>query len=428
MNPSRSRRRFLQQCTYALGAAASAGLWADESRSSQRGRPLTMTQAAASGFPALGKQLCLDAANRHPMRAETLEALQEYVQWRSRGAGGPANFYNGQLQEETREMFARLVNAKPSEIALINGTTEGENIVAAGLGLAHQGGNVVIDELGWIGSKFLYWMLERQGGPRVRMVRPRQWDIDIRDMERAIDKDTKLVSIALVSNINGHRYDLKSIAQIAHSRGAHIYADIIQAAGAVPLDLHAAEVDFAACATSKWLMGDYGFAFLYIREDLQGTVMRPTRFGARHIQNARHADSEFDPVKGAAQFDTAGSLACGAGVCARASLKYLHEVGVESIQRHVAPLVEKLQQEMPRLGYPSITPRTMPSPIASFMASDLEGTVTRLKKAFGIEPVTASRWEFTRESGEVYEVAGLRISPAIYNDMNDVDRLLNALD
>jgi selenocysteine lyase/cysteine desulfurase len=64
----------------------------------------------------------------------------------------------------------------------------------------------------------------------------------------------------LVSYLNGFQHDLKKICDLAHSHAAHIYADLVQAAGAVPIDVRAAGVDFCACGSHKWLMGDIGWA------------------------------------------------------------------------------------------------------------------------------------------------------------------------
>jgi selenocysteine lyase/cysteine desulfurase len=55
------------------------------------------------------------------------------------------------------------------------------------------------------------------------------------------------------------------VSEIAHAKGAMVYADIIQAAGNQPLDLTASGVDAAACATYKWLMSS-GTAFLHVRK------------------------------------------------------------------------------------------------------------------------------------------------------------------
>ena len=74
------RRDFLRHASLALAAAS----WPTMARAAQS----QTSWASRAGFPSLDGRLCLDAANRHAMSAKTLEALQEYVQWRGRGAGG----------------------------------------------------------------------------------------------------------------------------------------------------------------------------------------------------------------------------------------------------------------------------------------------------------------------------------------------------
>lgn len=73
---------------------------------------------------------------------------------------------------------------------------------------------------------------------------------------------------------NGFQHDLKAVCDLAHAHGAYVYADIIQGVGAVPLDVRATGVDFAATASFKWLMGDFGLGFLFVREELLGRVIR----------------------------------------------------------------------------------------------------------------------------------------------------------
>ena len=83
------------------------------------------------------------------------------------------------------------------------------------------------------------------------------------------------MSVSLVSTINGFEHDLKKICDLAHAHGAYVYADIVHAAGAVPMDLRATGVDFAATSSYKWLMGDFGLGFLYVRKEVQEKVRRP---------------------------------------------------------------------------------------------------------------------------------------------------------
>src|SRR6185503_2236734 len=94
-------------------------------------------------------------------------------------------------------------------------------------------------------SLYLFKELEKQG-VELRIVPHRDWAIDPHDMDRAIDRNTRLVSLALVSNVNGFMHDVKVISDLAHARGAFLFADIIQAVGAVPVDVRAMGIDFAA--------------------------------------------------------------------------------------------------------------------------------------------------------------------------------------
>ena len=88
-----------------------------------------------------------------------------------------------------------------------------------GLDLARKKGNVVIDELHFTSSLYLFKELEKKG-VELRIVKHRNWAIDVADMDRAIDRNTRLVSLALVSNVNGYLHDCKAVSALAHARGA----------------------------------------------------------------------------------------------------------------------------------------------------------------------------------------------------------------
>jgi len=387
--------------------------------------------AIRNDFPWLKSRLWLTAADYHPLGARSIAAMERHLRARGYGDGTGSSPFSSE-EAATKRMFAELINARPSEIAFVQSTTDGENIVIAGLRLGDTKGNVVIDDLHYQASKYMYRMLEREGRIELRIVRYTEkdgcWVIRHEDMERAIDRNTRLVSLALVSNINGYLHDVRRTAAAAHQHGAYLYADIIQGAGAVPIDVRAMGIDFAACGAYKWLMGDFGFGFLYVREDLQEKVVQRSRYGVRQYTSpgGTQTDAQFQLRPGASRYES-GSFSYAGGTCAHASLSYIRDLGIANIRSHALELTDRLRKEMPRLGYPTLTPPGNDTPIVSFLVKDYAATSAKLRKAFNSTVVAMRRWEFTGPKGDVTIVPGMRISPSVYNNQGDIDRLLEAL-
>ena len=153
------------------------------------------------------------------------------------------------------------------------------------------------DALHFDGSILNLQLLQRDRGLDLRIVMPRDNGsrIDLRDMEKVIDKKTRLVEVSLVAMYNGFQHDLKAVCDLAHANGAYVYADIIQAAGASPIDVKATGVDFAACASFKWLMADFGLGFLYAKEELLDRVVHRSQRGYHSSRDIATHFLPYDP-------------------------------------------------------------------------------------------------------------------------------------
>lgn len=371
-------------------------------------------------FPRAVKEVYLDAAAHIPLPKYAAEGMRRYIDFHTYGPGEGRGEYAAEALKQVKPLFAKLINAKPSEIAFVQCTKAGEAAVVNGMRIQESGGNVVTNDLHYAGSIHDY-VGRRKAGLDVRIVRHKNWRIDFRDMERAVDKRTKLIAITLVSNVNGWVEEARKLSDLAHAHGAYIYADIIQAAGAVPVDVKALGLDFAACSSYKWLQGARGAGYLYVREDLQGTVVRDLCYpGYVHFNYApwvpeRDAALEEMPYiapKSANRYEP-GNINFTAYAGHYESLKRMLALGIGNMYAHSKAMCDRLKKELPGMGHKVITPPDAASPLAVVQVKDLKGVMDRMKKA-DIQVTSAGKNR-------------IRISPAVYNNMEDIDRLLAAM-
>ncbi len=369
-------------------------------------------------FPIPEDVTYLNSAYTHPMPRIALDAARAWAEFRAH----PEPQSRPKPLIDVKAEFAALINAKPSEISYIQSTSAGENLIVNGLGIPRTGGNVVTDALHFEGALLHLQALQEKSGLDLRIVKPKDWRIELKDLERAVDKNTKLIEISLVAMNNGFQHDLKAVCDLAHSVGAHVYADVAQAAGCTPIDVRATGVDFCACSSFKWLMGDFGLGFLFVREDLLDQVVERTQYG---YYQARKLESHFMPGDSPAEspytwelandasghFET-GTHAIGVAHVLAQSLPYIRKLGVENIQAHRQPLLRHLHGEMPRLGFEPLTPPESKSALITFAVKERDAVQKRLAAA-----------KINARLGRHF----IRLSPSVFNDMDDIEKLLDAL-
>jgi len=401
------RREFLAGAS-ALAVSARSALAAV-----QPAKPGAIFPASVrADFPSVSLDTYMNSAAMHPLGSFAARAIEQGIAYRLHGAGPGRVDFGADKQQDLKKRYGQLIGATANEIAYTASTSDGENIVVMGMDLAKRGGNIVIDELHFTTSLYMYKELEKKG-VELRIVKHRNWAIDVKDMDRAIDKNTRLVSLALVSNVNGFMHDAKSVSALAHARGAYVFADIIQAVGAVPVDVKALGIDFASAGTYKWLMGERGLGFLYVREDLQGTVLPTTRYGHRQVTNFNRAELTWEPLPGAAKYET-GGIGVLLAACVSAGIDYVQALGLDKIRTHARQLTDRLQKELPPLGYKALTPQGNATPILAFELKDAAATA----KALQAGKVTATI---------IGNESRLRLSVSVFNTHDDIDRVVDVL-
>jgi selenocysteine lyase/cysteine desulfurase len=367
-------------------------------------------------FPLDGTYL--DAAYVHPFGRMAAAAAAAYLDVRQSDPQGIRPGRNA--RDLATERFARLINASPEDVAVVPSTLEAENLVNAGLGIG-PGAGVVTDGGHYDGSLALYGELHRRGAP-LGVVRPREGRIELADVRALLTRHTRLVAVSLVSSTSGFTFDLAELCSLAHAHGALVYADVIQAAGAIPIDVKASGVDFAGCGTYKWLMGDFGTAFLYVRPDRLDRLKR-VQVGWRQMRSySSHALPFESPGPALGTYELSGGAsglfevstpAWGPLATVAASLQYVAAVGVDSIARYRQPMLDRLRSKLPGTGFMPLTASGSSSPLICFACRDAK---KRFAGPLQQEKIRISLYEHR-----------IRVSPSVYNTMDHIDHLIEIL-
>ncbi len=403
-----SRRGMLKAGLIAAAAGTSTTLAATTSS--------TDTGSMDTAFPArraFGKiGTYLNAAATHPIPLRSAQAGMRMLASRADRSGPqPA-------RPDLRPLFASLINASPDEIALVPSTGIAESMVADALGLG-PGRGVVTDGLHFDGALAMYASRAGKGMP-LAIVRPRDGRVSTADIDAAITPETRLVAVSEISNFNGFRHDLRAICEMAHARGVLVFADVIQAVGAVALDVRSTGVDFCAASAYKWMMGDLGTAFLYVRKDVQSRLTRPIAgwnelddiavLGQQTPFDAAITTDRFDFRGGAAGlFETSQQSIVNTAIV-DASLALINGLGLDRMAAHRDRLRAHARERLAAVpGVVPITPDGLSTTIEAFA---IKGAAARLSGAFEQAHIHAGLY-----------ANRLRLSPSVYNSQDDIDRL-----
>jgi selenocysteine lyase/cysteine desulfurase len=254
---------------------------------------------------------------------------------------------------------------------------------------------------------------ELRGAEVVHVVPEPDGRIPLERFAEAIDERTALVCCTAISYRTGYRLDVADVVALAHERGALCLADSYQAAGAVPLDVRALDVDLLTAGTVKYLLASAGLAFMYVRRDLHERLL-PTQTGWFADEDIFRMDiSDYSPASTARRFD-AGTPPVPNIYAGLAGMALVEQVGVPAIEAHVAALVERLLTGLDELGATVVTPRGIGElgPLVCVASADEHALVDALQ---GERIVTSSR------------DGNLRVSLHVYNVGEDVQRVLEAL-
>lgn len=377
----------------------------------------TSWDAFREEMPITRRWVYLDHAAVAPLPQTTRYAIQGWLD-EATEQGDPCWPGWCRQVQNARLLAARLIGAHAEEIALVHNTTEGISLVAEGFPWA-AGDNVVTLANEFPSNQYPWLNLARRGVD-TRRVPVQDGHVDLDRVAEQIDPRTRMVAISWVGYASGWRIDPAELAELAHQRGALLMLDAIQGLGVFELDVEQSGVDFLAADGHKWLLGPEGAGVLYIRRE-HLDVLQPMNVGWHSVAHAHdYAHIELDLRPDAARYE-GGSQNMAGFIGLAASLELLTRLGAgprhSAIGQRVLEITDLACQRLEELGARIHSDRSGPrrSGIISF---DLEG-------------LDARRIRQDCQTHEVilgYRDGHIRISPHAYNNEQDIDRLIEALE
>lgn len=368
-------------------------------------------------FPILSETTYLVSNSLGAMPRAVYDNLRAYADtWATRGVRAWGEGW-WDMNVRVGDKVGAIIGAPPGTVSMHQNISIAQGILLSCFDFDGPRNRVVIE-----GGIFpsVYYVLRGMLPPHVELHRVESEDggisVPVERIIEAIDERTLLVPISHVLFRSAYILDVQAIIEKAHSVGAIVILDGYHAAGIVPFDVTALNVDFYLGGVLKWMCGGPGGVFLYARPDYLKTI-RPKLTGwMAHKRPFAFEVDEMDFRDDAFRFLN-GTLAIPSLYANEPGIDIIAQVGVETIRRKSLRQTALLIALAEAAGYTINSPRD---------PARRGGTVT-------LEPDPSCSYEISRELiarnivVDYRPQAGIRISPHFYNSDGEIYRVVEAI-
>ncbi|CAK8053531.1 cysteine desulfurase [Eupransor demetentiae] len=374
----------------------------------------------------------LDSAATSQKPKAVLESLKAYYEQDN------ANVHRGlytlsmratDAYEAARDKVKGFLNAAERETILFTrGTTESLNWVAQSYGGSHlQPGDEIVLTYAEHHSNLVPWQIvAKQTGAKLRYADlTEKGQVDLVKLAELLNEKTKIVAINHVSNVLGTVNPIQEVTALAHEVGAVVVVDGAQAAPHIPLDVQALDADFYAFSGHK-MLGPTGIGVLYGKRELL-EEMPPAQYGGEMIEAVGLYESTFQPLP---ELFEAGTPNIAGAIGLGAAIDYLQDYGFDRLQKEMGTLIEAAQKGLSKIEGLTIYGPTNPAERVGVLSFNLTGVhphdLSTVLDQYGVE-VRAGH-HCAQPLMQYLDVsATVRASFYLYNDMEDVQRLIAAV-
>lgn len=337
-----------------------------------------------------------------------------------------------EVYEGARENVARFIGAKSDEVIFTKSATESLNLIAYSLGNPESkfhlksGDEIVVSEMEHHANLIPWQQLAKRVGAKLTWFKiTDEGRLDLSDIDKLINKKTKIVAITHQSNVLGTIVPLAQITKAAHAVGAVVVLDACQSAPHFAVDVKKLEVDFLAFSGHK-VLGPTGIGVLWGKAELLDQL-EPSLFGGSMVDSVTMQGATW--AKAPRKFE-AGVPNMAQAVGLSAAIDYISKIGMDKVAQHEQDLTKQLISGLQNVsGVQVIGPLDMKDRggVVSFTVDGVHPhDVGQYLDQFGIAVRTGHHcaWPLMRR---LNLVGTTRASFHLYNDENEVKVLLDTV-
>lgn len=247
--------------------------------------------------------------------------------------------------EETRVLVKGFLNAKEeNEIIFTSGTTESLNMIVFSFMKYNlkENDEVLLTKTEHASNVLPWFVLEREIGIKVKYIPLKEnLTIDYEKLKEIINDNTKVISIAHITNTVGDVREINKIRDIINNKNIYFVVDGAQSAGHIKVDVEESNIDFYAFSGHK-MYADTGVGVLYAKKELL-EKMRPFKYGGG--MNDTYTIEEYSLKQVPYKFD-AGTVNISGILSLKAAVEYINNIGIDNITNYISNLSNFLYENL----------------------------------------------------------------------------------
>lgn len=373
----------------------------------------------------------LDSAATTQKPKIVIEALSEYYQNYNANANRGAYkvaVKSSQILEETRKKIKKYINAsKNEEIIFTKSATEGLNSISKTYGLNNlKTGDEILISIAEHHANLVVWqdVAKKTGAKLVYFYLNQDFEIDMEDFKKKINKNTKIVSITAASNVIPFEVPIKEIIDIAHQNGAITIVDAAQIVSHAKIDVQNLDCDFLVFSGHK-MYSAQGVGVVYGKYDLLDN-MPPYLLGGDMIEYVYEQDVSYAELP--SKFE-AGTLDIAAIYSLNKAIDFIDSVGMSTISSIENHIFNYALEKLKKLDFIELyTPKDIKK--GSLIAFNVKNVhphdVSQILDFYNIAIRVGHHC-----AQPLHRYLGInsscRISFACYNSIEDIDKLIEGL-